>query len=80
MLEEKLGATECESENVKMQWNNVKKCVVDKMRDLVAKVERRTRKLWITQEIISEMDEQRKLKNVDNEERSKNYKRLRNEL
>lgn len=50
------------------------------MRDLVAKVERRTRKLWITQEMISEMDEQRKLKNVHNGERSKNYKRLRNEL
>jgi hypothetical protein len=50
------------------------------MRDLVGKVERRARKPWITQEMISKMDEQRKWKNVNNKEGRKNYRRLRNEL
>jgi hypothetical protein len=47
---------------------------------LVGKVERRARKPWITQEMISKMDEQRKWKNVNNEVGRKNYRRLRNEL
>jgi hypothetical protein len=50
------------------------------MTDLVGKVERRARKPWITQEMISEMDERRKWKNINNEEGRKNYRRLRNEL
>jgi hypothetical protein len=50
------------------------------MSDLVGKVKRRATKPWITQEMISKMDEQRKWKNVNNEEGRKNYRRLRNEL
>jgi uncharacterized membrane-anchored protein len=50
------------------------------MSDLVGKVERRERKQWITQEMISKMDERRKWKNVNKEEGRKNYRRLRNEL
>jgi hypothetical protein len=50
------------------------------MSDLVGKVERRARKPWITQEMISKMDERRKWKNVNNEEGRKNYRRLRNKL
>ena len=42
--EEKLGAIECESRNVEVQWNNIKKCLLDTMSDLVGKVERRVRK------------------------------------
>jgi hypothetical protein len=79
-LKEKLGAIKRESRNVKVQWNNVKKCVLDTMSDLVGKVERRARKPWITQEMISKMDERRKWKNVNNEEGRKKYGRLRNEL
>jgi hypothetical protein len=79
-LEEKFGAIKCESGNVEVQWNNIKKCMLDTMSDLVGKVERRVRKPWITQEMISKMDEQRKWKNVNNEEGRKNYRRLRNEL
>jgi hypothetical protein len=79
-LEEKLGAINCESGNVEVQCTNIKKCVLDTMSDLVGKVERRARKPWITQEMISKMDEQRKWKNVNNEEGRKNYGRLRNEL
>jgi hypothetical protein len=78
--EEELGAVDFESGNVEMQWNNIKKCVLDTMSDLVGKVERRSRKPWITQEMSSKMDEQRKWKNVNNEEGTKNYRRLRNEL
>jgi hypothetical protein len=46
----------------------------------VGKVEKRARKLWITQEMISKMDERRKWTNVNTEESRKNYRRLRNEL
>jgi type I site-specific restriction endonuclease len=50
------------------------------MSGLVGKVERRARKPWITQEMISKMDERRKWKNVNYEEGRKNYRRLRNVL
>jgi len=62
------------------QWNNIKECVLDTLSDLVGKVEKTSRKPWITQEMISKMDERRKWKNVNNEEGRKNYRRLRNEL
>jgi hypothetical protein len=72
-LEEKLGAVEYESGDVELQWNNTKKCVLDTcVSDLVGKVERRARKPWITQEMISKIGEQRKWKNVNNEEGTKN--------
>jgi len=59
-LEEKLGATECEIGNAAVQWNNIKECVLDTIGDLVGKVEKRARKPWIKQEMISKMDERRK--------------------
>jgi hypothetical protein len=79
-LEENVVSMECESENVKVQWNSIKICVLDTVSDLTGKVERRPRKTWITQEMISKMDERRWWKNVNNEERRKNYRRLRNDL
>ena len=71
-LEGKLGAIECEIGNAEMQWKNIKECVLDTISDLVAKVETRARKPWITQEVISKMDERRKWKNVNTEEGSMN--------
>jgi hypothetical protein len=59
-LEGKLGAIECDSGNVEVQWNNIKECVLDTLSDLVGKVEKRARKPWITQEMISKMDEKRR--------------------
>jgi len=59
-------------------YNQVR--VLDTITDLVRKVEKRARKPWITQEMISKMDERRKWKNVNTEEGRKNYMRLRNEL
>jgi hypothetical protein len=47
---------------------------------VVGKVEKIARKPWITQEMISKMDESRKWKNVITKEGRKNYRRLRNEL
>jgi len=79
-LEEKLGALECESGNAEVQWKNIKECVLDTVSDLAGKVEKRARKPWITQEMISKMDERRKWKNVNDEEGRRNYRRLRNEL
>jgi len=46
----------------------------------VGKVEKRAKKPWITQEMISKMGERRKWKNVNNEEGRRNYMRLRKEL
>ena len=66
-LEEKLGASECESENAEVQWKNIKECVLGTISDLVGKVEKRARKPWITQEMISKLDERRKWKNVNTE-------------
>jgi hypothetical protein len=54
--------------NLEGQWNNIKKCLVDTMRDCVGKVEKRARKPWITQEMIIKMDERRKWKSVNKEE------------
>ena len=79
-LEEKLGAIKCESGNAEVQWNNIKECELDTLGDLVGKVEKRARKKWITQEMISKMDERRNWKNVNTEEGRRNYRRLRNEL
>jgi hypothetical protein len=58
--EEKLRAIECESGNVEVQWNNMKKCVLETVSDLVGKVETRAKKISITLEMISKMDERRK--------------------
>ena len=79
-LEEKLGAIECESGNAEMQWKNIKECVLDTISDFVGKVEKRARKPWITREMISKMDKQRKWKSVYTEEGRRNYRRLRNKL
>jgi hypothetical protein len=43
-LEEKLGAIQCDSWNVEVQWNNIKKCVLDTISDLVRKVQKKARK------------------------------------
>ena len=56
------------------------KNVLDTMSDLVGKVDKRARKPWITQEMISKMDERKKWKNVNTEEGRRNYRRLRNQL
>ena len=63
-----------------MQWKNIKECVLDTISDLVGKVEKRARKPWITQEMISKMYERRKWKNVNTEEGRRNYGRLRKAL
>jgi len=56
-LEEKPDAIKCESGNVKVQWNNSKKCVLRTMSDCWGKDDRRARKPWITEEMINKMDE-----------------------
>ena len=58
-IEEKLGLIECESGRTEVQRKNIKECVLDTISDLVGKVEKRARKPWITQEMISKMDERR---------------------
>ena len=65
---------------MEVQCNSTKKCVLDNISDLVGKIDRKARKTWITQEMIKKMDERRKWKSVNNEERRKYYRKLRNEL
>jgi len=43
-LDGKLDATECESGNVEVQWNNIKKCTLDTMSDSTGKVDSKARK------------------------------------
>jgi hypothetical protein len=50
--------------NLEVQWQNIKKCVLDNMRLLVRKVERRASSSWISQDMISKLDERMKWKNV----------------
>jgi type I site-specific restriction endonuclease len=54
--------------------------VLDTLSEVVGKVEKIAKKPWITQEMISKVDERRRWKNVNTEEGRKNYRRLRNEL
>jgi len=43
--------------NVKVQWNNIKKFVLNAAGDLVGKVDKKTRETWITQEITNKTEE-----------------------
>jgi hypothetical protein len=72
-LEEKLSATECESGNVEVQRNNLNKSVPDTMGDLIGKVERKSRKPWITQEMINKENERWQWKNVNKQQGIKTY-------
>jgi hypothetical protein len=63
-----------------VQRNIIKKCFLDTFSDLVGKFEKRTRKPWITQQMISKMDERKKWNIFDTEEYRKNNRRLRNEF
>jgi hypothetical protein len=58
----------------------MKEWVLGTISDLVGKVDKGAKKKWITQEMISKMDERRKWKNVNTEEGRNNDRRLRNEL
>ena len=60
-VDEKLGAIGCESGNVEGQWSSITECVLDTISDVVQKVDKRARKPWITQEMISKIDERKKL-------------------
>jgi hypothetical protein len=64
-LEEKLGAIECERGNMEVQWNNIQKCVLVIVNDLIWKVRRRENRPRITHEVVSKMDARRKWKNVN---------------
>lgn len=66
--EEKRGEIYC-GNKIQGQWKNIKKCLLDTVSELVGKVERNAGEPWITQEMISKMDERRKQKSFNNKER-----------
>jgi hypothetical protein len=43
--------------NVKVQWNNTKKLVLDTAGDLVGKVDKKSKEPWITQETTNKKGE-----------------------
>jgi hypothetical protein len=43
-----------------VQWNNIKKWVLDIINDLVGRGEGRARKPYFIQEIVSDMDDERR--------------------
>jgi hypothetical protein len=45
---------------VEVQWNNIKKFMVDTMSDLIGKVEKRGRKPCVTGEMMGKTDEREK--------------------
>ena len=59
-LEEKFCLFECEGMTAEVQCKHIKECVLNTNSHLVGKVEKRARKPWITQEMISKMDERQK--------------------
>jgi hypothetical protein len=65
-LDEKPYAIECESGNMDVQRNNIKKYVLGTVSDLVGRVDRKARKPWVTQKVINKMDERREWKYVNN--------------
>jgi hypothetical protein len=46
-IEGKLGAIECDSGNVEVQWNNLKLCVLNSLGYLVGKVAKKARKSMV---------------------------------
>jgi hypothetical protein len=54
---EEFDAIDFESGNVEVLWNNIKKCMLDTMSDLIGKVDRKTRMPWITQKMINKINE-----------------------
>lgn len=57
------------SRKVEVQWNNIQKCVLGTVSDLVGKVELKAGKTLILQKIITKMEERRKWKNVNSKVR-----------
>lgn len=57
------------SRKVGVQWNNIQKCVLGTVSDLVGKSELKAGKTLILQKIITKMEEGRKWKNVNSEVR-----------
>jgi hypothetical protein len=53
---------------VEVQRNNINKSVPDTMGDWIGKVEGKSLKPWIAQEIINKMNERRQWKNVNKEQ------------
>ncbi|KAI5742530.1 hypothetical protein M8J77_008273 [Diaphorina citri] len=67
-------------ENVKEEWNTIKDTILEALEKNVGKKTARTKKEWITQEMLDKMEERRKWKSDNTENGRKQYKRLNNEL
>ncbi|KAL1447481.1 hypothetical protein WDU94_000604, partial [Cyamophila willieti] len=78
-IEEKLmniAPQEC----VKEEWNTVKDTILESLEKNIGKKTAKTKKEWITQEMLDKMEERRKWKSDNTANGRKQYKRLNNEL
>ncbi|XP_063602919.1 uncharacterized protein LOC134778914 [Penaeus indicus] len=66
---------------VESRWNRLKSEMTKGAESTVGKVKRkRAKKPWVTDGMLEKMDERRKWKNVNTDERKSNYRKLNNEL
>uniref|UniRef100_A0A8D8R6E3 Craniofacial development protein 2 n=1 Tax=Cacopsylla melanoneura TaxID=428564 RepID=A0A8D8R6E3_9HEMI len=78
-IEEKLKDI-ISQDGVKEEWNVMKDTILDSLEKHIGKKTERTRKEWITQEMLDKMEERRMWKKDSTEEGRKQYKKLNNDL
>ncbi|KAL1446126.1 hypothetical protein WDU94_014018 [Cyamophila willieti] len=67
-------------DSVKEEWNAMKDTILDSLEKNIGKKTERTRKEWITKEMLDKMEERRRWKNDSTDKGRKQYKKLNNEL
>ncbi|XP_008484663.1 craniofacial development protein 2-like, partial [Diaphorina citri] len=68
------------SDDIKEEWDLMKNTILNSLENHVGRSVQRSRKEWITQDILDKMEERRKWKNDGTEHGRNQYKKLNNEL
>jgi len=67
--------------SVEDKWNKLKSAILESGKENIGYNKRkRTKKPWITEEMLNKMDERRKWKRINTQDGKRQYKRLNNEL
>ncbi|XP_017302944.1 craniofacial development protein 2-like [Diaphorina citri] len=72
---ENINKDNYQSDNINQNWTNLKEVINSTAEEVVGKDKSKAKKKWMTQEILNLMEERKKLKNGNEEERKK-YKDL----
>ena len=79
-VEERL-VKEAAVETTEEKWTHLKESIIESAKESLGYSKgSRTKKPWVTEEMLMKMNERRKWKAVNNEEGRRNYRRLNNEL